>query len=174
MQSDVNAKWGGTYSATSDNGTSFDVSINVNFSLYNGKEQSNPVIILESWNPFNRDNFIEIGNNDKRSFVKKGDEGVWRSQGRHSKTLGQDNPAPHEVGHLLGLKDRYTDKNGANQGWENNIMGNSITGNVEQRNIDLILQDAMRAYNKWIQNPKNRRKEFKYEINNDEPSEDNK
>lgn len=34
-------------------------------------------------------------------------------------------PAPHEVGHLLGLGDQYTDKDGANKGWEKNIMGNS-------------------------------------------------
>ncbi|MDR1763090.1 MAG: metallopeptidase family protein, partial [Dysgonamonadaceae bacterium] len=72
----------------------------------------------------------------------------------------------HEVGHLLGLDDRYTDKGGVNKGWEGNIMGESRTGKVEQRNIDGILKDAMKAYDKWIQNPKNEGKEFRYEINN--------
>ena len=169
-QSDVNAKWGGTYSATSANGTSFDVSVNVNFSLYGGKEKNNPTIIPESWNPFNRDNFVEVGAGDKRSYVQGGDEGVWRSQGRNGMTLAQDNPAPHEVGHLLGLGDRYTDKGGVNKGWEGNIMGESRTGNVEQRNIDGILKDAMKAYDKWIQNPKNEGKEFRYEINTNNPN----
>ena len=172
-QSDVNAKWGGTYSATSANGTSFDVSVNVNFSLYGGKEQSSPLIIPESWNPFNRDNFIEVLDGDKTSFVRGGDEGQWRSQGRIGQTLAQDNPAPHEVGHLIGLKDRYTGTT-PNRGWENNIMGDSKNGKVEQRNIDGILKDAMKAYDKWIQNPKNEGKEFKYEINNNNPYKDNK
>lgn len=95
MQSDVNAKWGGTYSAQSANGTLFDVSININIALYGGKEQNNPIIIPESWNPFNRDNFIEVDTNVKRSYVLGGDEGIWRSQGRNSMTLSQDDPAPH-------------------------------------------------------------------------------
>ena len=54
--------------------------------------------------------------------------------------------APHEVGHLLGLDDRYACKNGPNKGWETNIMGSSQTGKVEQKNIDGILGDAMKAY----------------------------
>ena len=170
MQSDVNAKWGGTYSAKSANGTSFEVSVNINIDLYGGKEKSDPFIIPESWNPFNRDNFVEVGANDKRSNVRGGDEGTWRSQGRNGMTLAQDDPAPHEVGHMLGLGDRYTDKNGVNKGWEGNIMGESQTGKVEQRNIDGILKDAMKSYDKWIQNPKNKGKEFRYEINTNNPN----
>ena len=170
-QSDVNTKWGGTYSATSANGTSFDVSVNINFSMYGGKEQNDPIIIPESMNPFNRDNFIKVSMGNKKSYVYKGDEGVWRSQGRNGQTLAQDNPAPHEVGHILGLKDRYSNIKGREKGWENNIMGNSKNGVVEQRNIELILQDAMSEYNKWIQNPKNEGKIFRYEINNDKPED---
>jgi len=87
--------------------------------------------------------------------------------------LAQDDPAPHEVGHLLGLDDRYTDKNGPNKGWEKNIMGNSQNGKVEQRNIDGMLQDAMKAYDVWSQDKNNAGKEFKYEIDIDRPNKEN-
>jgi RHS repeat-associated protein len=170
MQSDINKKWGGTYNARTSNGkSSFSVAVNVKVGLYDGKEKADPFVIPESWNPYNRDNFIEIGAGDKRSYVVGGDEGEWRSQGRDRMTLAQDDPAPHEVGHLLGLGDQYTDKDGANKGWEQNIMGNSQKGNVEQRNIDGILKDAMKAYEKWVQDPQNKGKEFKYEINTNNP-----
>lgn len=170
-QKDINSKWGGTFSAKTSNGSqSFNVSVDVNVALYEGKEKNNPWIISESWNPFNRDNFIEVGAGSKRSYVVGGDEGEWRSQGRNGLTLAQDNPAPHEVGHLLGLDDRYTDKNGPNKGWENNIMGNSQNGKVEQRNIDGILQDAMKAYEIWAKDKNNAGKEFRYEINTNNPN----
>lgn len=173
MQKDVNGKWSSsTFSAKSANGTSFRVSVKVKILLYNNKEKSDPFIILQSWNPYNRDNFVEVGANDKRSYVTGGDEGLWRSQGRNGRTLAEDDPAPHEIGHMLGLTDRYKDKNGASVtdiGWENNIMGNSRTGKVEQRNIDGILKDSMKAYNNWIKNPKNKGKEFRYEIDKDTP-----
>lgn len=41
-------------------------------------------------------------------------------------------------------------------------------GKVDQRNIDRILKGPMKAYDKWIKNPQNKGKEFKYEINNDD------
>ena len=173
MQKDVNGKWSSsTFSAKSANGTSFRVSVKVKILLYNNKEKSDPFIIPQSWNPYNRDNFVEVGANDKRSYVTGGDEGLWRSQGRNGRTLAEDDPAPHEIGHMLGLTDRYKDKNRASVtdiGWENNIMGNSRTGKVEQRNIDGILKDSMKAYNNWIKNPKNKGKEFRYEIDKDTP-----
>lgn len=175
MQRDVNSRWGGNFSAqTSDGRQKFKVNINVNISLYEGKEKNDPYIIEESWNPNNRDNFVEIGAADKRSYVTGGDEGEWRSQGRNGLTLAQDDPAPHEVGHLLGLDDRYTDKDGPNKGWENNIMGSSQKGKVEQRNIDGILGDAMKAYEVWLQDKNNVGKEFKYEINTNNPNKENK
>ena len=175
MQSDVNSRWGGNFIAqTSDGKQKFNVKINVNISLYEGKEKNDPSIIEESWNPNNRDNFVEIGSADKRSYVTGGDEGEWRSQGRNGLTLAQDDPAPHEMGHLLGLDDRYTDKNGPNKGWEINIMGSSQKGKVEQRNIDGILGDAMKAYQAWSQDKNNAGKEFKYEINTNKPNKENK
>lgn len=171
-QSDINTKWGGNYSAkTSDGKQSFSVNVKVNVGLYQGKEKNDPFIIEESWNPYNRDNFIEVYPANKRSYVMGGDEGEWRSQGRSGMTLTQDDPAPHELGHLLGLDDRYTDQNGANKGWEKNIMGDSQNGKVEQRNIDGILQDAMKAYEVWSKDKNNAGKEFKYEIN---PNKENR
>jgi len=47
--------------------------------------------------------------------------------------------------------------------------GKSRTGKVEQGNIDGILKDSMKAYNNWIKNPKNKGKEFRYEIDKDTP-----
>ena len=91
----------------------FDVRFDVNVNLYDGKERSNPFLISESWNPSNRDNFIEVSSDTKRSYVLGGDEGKWRADGRNGQTLAQDNPAPHEFGHLLGLNDQYTDKGGS-------------------------------------------------------------
>ena len=44
---------------------------------------------------------------------------------------------------------------------------NSRTGKVEQGNIDGILKDSMKAYNNWIKNPKNKGKEFRFEIDKD-------
>ena len=175
MQSDVNSRWGGTFSAkTSDGKTSFNVNVNFTLRLYDGKEKNDPFIIPESWNPTNRDNFVEIGAGDKRSYVSGGDEGEWRSQGRKGLTLAQDDPAPHEVGHLLGLNDRYTDKNGPNKGWESNLMSSSQNGKVEQRNIDGILQDAMKAYESWSKDKNNVGKEFRYEIDINRPNKEKK
>ena len=175
MQNDVNAKWGGVYSATTSDGKqSFNVSISISISLYEGKEKNDPLLIPESWDPSNRDNFIEVSDGTPRSYVTGGDEGEWRSKGRNGSTLSQDDPAPHEVGHLLGLDDRYTDKNGPNKLWEKNIMGDSKNGNVEQRNVDGILKDAMKAYEVWSKDKNNAGKEFKYEINVNRPRNENK
>jgi hypothetical protein len=49
----------------------------------------------------------------------------------------------HEIGHLMGMKDRYFEQKDANgdrytpprPGWENNIMGDTYNGRVEARNI---------------------------------------
>ena len=172
MQKNVNAKWSkSSFSAKSAYGTSFNVSVKIKILLYNNQEKTDPFIIPESWNPFNRDNFIKVGTNVERSYVDGGDEGQWRSQGRNGKTLAEDDSAPHEVGHILGLADRYKDIDGISipdAGWENNIMG-SPDGKVEQRNINGILKDSMKAYNNWIKKTKNKGKEFRYEINNYNP-----
>jgi RHS repeat-associated protein len=159
MQSDIMNKWGDnngqpwTYTDPS-NGKVYNVQFDISVQLYHGKAQSNPSFIPESWNPDNRDNFIEVGASLKdvaRSYVKGGDEGVWRGVGRNGLTLAQDDPAPHEVGHLLGLDDRYDDKTGAHPGWGTNIMGDSKNGVVEQRNINSIVEDGVKRFNVVLQ-----------------------
>ena len=132
-------------------------------SLYGGHDKNNPQIIADSWNPFSRNNYIEVADDYQRSYVRGGDEGQWRSVGRNGKSLSQDDPAPHEVGHLLGLPDQYTDENGPNKGWENNIMGNTLKGSVDNRNVYVILENVWSEYDKWIK--EGNKGEFKYEIN---------
>ncbi|HAL80860.1 MAG TPA: hypothetical protein DCO83_00385 [Mucilaginibacter sp.] len=171
MQGDINKKWGGGFSAKSANGKqSFKVNVKVNVALYEGKEKNDPLVIPQSWNPFNRDNFVEVGAGDKRSYASGGDEGEWRSQGRDGSTLAQDDPAAHELGHILGLADRYTDDKGIDKGWENNIMGDSQNGKVDQRNIDGVLKDALKAYDTWSKDKNNKGKTFTYGINSSNPS----
>ena len=111
MQQDINTIWGGKYSVKYKNNT-YDVSIVATVSLYGNKEQNIPFVILDKFNPFSRNNYIEVSNRVKRSFVKRGDEGKWRSEGRHGISLSEDDTAPHELGNLMGLDDHYSDVNG--------------------------------------------------------------
>ena len=162
MQNDINRIWGGSY-AVNHNGKQFYVNFHISLSLYGGKEKDEPSVIADSWNPFSRNNYIEVSNDCHRSYVRGGDEGQWRSTGRNGKSLSQDDPAPHEVGHLLGLPDKYTDDKGPDKGWENNIMGNSREGNVDDRNVFDILENVWIKYDTWIN--KGNKGVFKYEIN---------
>lgn len=165
MQQDINTIWGGKYSVKYKNHT-YDVSIVATVSLYGNKEQNIPFVILDKFNPFSRNNYIEVSNRVKRSFVKRGDEGKWRSEGRHGISLSEDDSAPHEFGHLLGLDDHYSDVNGKSipeEGWESNIMGNSVSGKVDERNIFDILKEVLIKYDEWRNN--GNYGEFRYEIN---------
>ena len=92
-------------------------------------------------------NYIKVDKSIKRSEVEHNRyTGTWRANGRQGNSLRNDNPAPHEAGHLLGLGDRYKDikkEDGKiicqpDEGWEGNIMADGR--NVEQRNIDVIMQ----------------------------------
>lgn len=166
---------GKAWSYTDGGGNAYDVKFDVSVSLYDGKSQSDPFLISESWDPTNRDNFIKVGSSlDEvgRSFVKGGYEGEWRGAGRGGMSLSQDNPAPHEFGHLMGLEDRYTDTKGVDSGWKGNIMGESATGKVEQRNINGMISDAMKTYDKFQADKNNANKPFKYEINTNNPDKE--
>ena len=93
MQSDIMSKWDKGFSIQDSKGSSFNVKFNVKVGLYGNKEKNKPLIIPESWNPNNRDNFIEVGaslNEIERSFVIGGDEGEWRGVGRNGMSLSED------------------------------------------------------------------------------------
>ena len=179
-QSGITEKWHLQSDGTNWNYTDpktneiYDVVFVTDVKLYKGKEKLNPFIISESWNPTNTDNFIKVSSKQNRSNVRLGDEGVWRSEGRELKdqsgnvirkmSLAEDNPAAHELGHLLGLRDRYSDEGGVFKGWEGNIMGNSGTGKVEQRNIDAVVEDAVKQYNSSSEKKKGKQFETKIDV----------
>ncbi len=153
-----------------ETGQVFNVEFNVNVSLYEGKEKNEPFIVSGKWDPNSRENFIEVSDEISRSNVAGGDEGEWRTKGRNGADLKDDNPAGHEFGHLVGLKDRYDTKTGEqNKGWEDNIMAVSH-GKVEQKNVNSVVGDSVSAYNKAIKNGQDKSKEFKNEINITFPS----
>lgn len=162
MQNDINNIWGGKHSI-SHSGRAYNVYFDIKLGLFGGQERSNPFVIADSWNPFSRNNYIQVSEDCERSYVSGYDEGQWRSLGRNGRSLSKDDPAPHEVGHILGLPDQYTDESGPNKGWENNIMGNSMNGTIDNRNITDILKTVWDEYDKWIK--EGNKGEFKYEIN---------
>ena len=137
-QRGINAVWGGTYSTTIANET-YTVSITATVTV-----GTRP----ESISDDDAQNYIEVNNTSNTSNVLSGHLGEWRANGRDDRSLEQDNPAIHEFGHLLGLRDRYQatyDEQGVRtstrpaEGWEDNIMGRT-GGVVDQRNIDSIMQ----------------------------------
>lgn len=97
MQNDINNIWGGNHSI-SHNGRTYNVNFDIKLDLYGGQEKSNPFIIADSWNPFSRNNYIQVSEDCARSYVSGYDEGQWRSIGRNGRSLSKDDPAPHEVG----------------------------------------------------------------------------
>ena len=161
MQHDVNKVWGKKHSIKYG-GKTYIVRFDINMALYGDKEKNNPMIVADSWNLFSRNNYIEVKDDCERSYVIGGDEGQWRSKGRNGAPLAMDDPAPHEVGHILGLQDQYTDKDGPNNGWENNIMGDSKNGKLDNRNIIDILKDVWKEYTKWVND--GNKGIFRYEI----------
>ncbi len=108
-------------------------------------------------------NFIELPPNQNRSYVLKrpGYTGVWRGRDKITQTWGD--PAPHEFGHLIGLADRYS--NGRpNSGWRGNIMAEpAMRGQVDSRNLELMLTDAMVKHNQNLHSAQPKRKTI-YEI----------
>lgn len=173
MQQDIMHKWdvktennlprlneGWTYTDPATNKV-YNVKFDVNVKLYQGKAMTDPFVIPEAWDPTNRDNFIKVGstlNEVRRSFVTGGDEGKWRGVGRNGNTLAQDDPAPHEFGHLNGVDDRYFDTDNGNSfpnwGWNGNIMAESIIGKVQQRTINTVVEDVVKGLNKTLEENK--------------------
>ena len=156
------ADWNKGWTYTDKRGKIYNVKFDVTVDVYNEKNPTQaPLIIPDSWNPFSRKNYVEVGSTPDdiaRSYVKGGDEGKWRGYG--------SDPSSHEYGHIIGLDDKYTDKEGAIKGWEGNIMAEPAgQGQVEQKNIDAIMNQIFKRYEK-AGNPD----EFQTEINESNPS----
>lgn len=144
MQTDIMGAWNKGWTYTDKNGQAYNVKFNVTVQMYNPADASaSPGLFSGANNPWNTDNYIQVNANDKTSFVRGGDEGEWRGQGRNGQTFAQDNPAPHEFGHILGLMDRYLKGGGTQAGWAGNIMAEpAMMGAVEQKNIDAIMSNV--------------------------------
>ena len=136
---------------TDSEGNVYRVTFKVTVEVYNPSDPTDgPDIISDRHNPWSTNNYIEIDNSVKRSYVRLGDEGKWTST-----IYGV---ATHEFGHLIGLKDRYTDNSSGvgstpHTGWKTNIMG-TLSGSVQQKNIDgifdnLLGNDYYRALNNY-------------------------
>jgi RHS repeat-associated protein len=91
-----------------------------------------------------------------RSYVDHesvGDSGRWNPKDSEFTWV-----AAHEAGHLMGLPDRYTDKDGPMKGWRGNMMAQTW-GKVEQRNIDEMLSGSYK-YRKTLDLEEHRRQSF--------------
>lgn len=149
FQESIHREWNAVDTFThAGTGRTFNVNFDVRVQLLDPDNPTDvPLIIPGAWNPWNTDNYIEVDNDATRSYVAGGDEGEWRGQGRGGATLADDDPAPHEFGHLIGLDDRYTDSGGVQAGWEGNIMGEAAgMGTVDQRSIDAIFNNVLEDY----------------------------
>lgn len=180
VQKQIMGAWGKNgskeWTYTDDGGQVYNVKFDISVKLYGNKEKSDPFLISESWNPKNRDNFIEVDNGKVKAlfekegqlaYVQGGDEGLWSTDPLLL------NAVAHEFGHLFGLMDRYDENGNQMRGWENNIMSSAVTqrdskgkvvsytiGNVEQRNVDAVLKEAMDKHKK----AKDKDKEEKIEV----------
>jgi hypothetical protein len=135
-----------------ESGNTYDVIFDIKIQQYDPSDSNNkPGLFSGKNNPFNTDNYIEVDNKSNRSFVRGGDEGVWRGLGRNGMPLVQDDSAPHEFGHIIGLPDEYTNGKGANPGWQGNIMAKpAMQGNVQQKNINQLLSPLVIEYNQSL------------------------
>lgn len=146
IQNDIDKNWskkadGSNWTYTDPaTGKVYTTVFNVSVSLLNGKEKQRGNMILDSWNPSSRNNYIEIDNSIPRDYVIAGDEGVWGGNRRQVPS--------HEFGHLLGLKNRYSEyrgKTSTNPGWVGNMMADNVA--VDQRNINGVVSEAVTSYN---------------------------
>ncbi|WP_025664479.1 DUF6443 domain-containing protein [Aquimarina megaterium] len=146
---------------TDEDGNEFDVNFETSVDVYDEENTE----LAEG------DNLIEVKNEEGRSEVSEltGDTGTWYSK---EKTAGENYGIyPHEFGHLVGLKDRYSilyslvGINKPDKNWEDNFMADGATMNVQQRNIDGIVKGAIKSYNRYKEqysDQKSSEKPYKY------------
>lgn len=161
MQDDIMKAWNKGFSYHDEGtGGDFKVNFDVTVQVFDKDDPQSGPGFFEKHDPTNNDNFIEITDDDKRSEVDAGHLGHWRNHGRHGNSLADDDPATYEFGHILGLKDHYSDNNGAENGWEGNMMAEATpNGKVEQKNIDALLSHIFGSNTKNAFNDYKRRVE---------------
>ena len=82
-------------------------------------------------------NYIEVSMEKNTSYVTNYNRGLFRGRNRIGNSLQEDNPAPHEFGHLLGLSDKYKNKRiPISKEWEGNK--NQVFTATNQRLNDFI------------------------------------
>ena len=76
-----------------------------------------------------------------------------RSEARNGGDFDQDNPMPHEFGHILGHPDKYDSKNNPiSPDWEGNVMAELAgQGSPSEKNINEILSPIMEKHLQYIE-----------------------
>ena len=138
MQSSIVNAWDKGWTYTTEDGTQYAVKFHVNVRIkgYNEKIDYNGI-----------NNYIEVVDKEIISETKNAKEGTW------AKDKPNRNSAAHEFGHILGLDDKYNRDSNDHEplpGWGTNIMAGSRDENgkprqVDQRNIDMFLENAMKS-----------------------------
>ena len=116
-------------------GKSYNISWNINVRTANQGEK-------RTFDGLN--NYMEVRATNDVSGVAHSNWGHIRGVGRNGMSLAEDNPMPHEFGHMLGLKDHYHKIERSlyvtDEGWEGNIMAAPAgKGQVDLRNLDILL-----------------------------------
>ncbi|MBS1961211.1 MAG: hypothetical protein JST04_03265 [Bdellovibrionales bacterium] len=138
-----------TYFDSTDSRT-YDVVFEVQVSLLGGRERQERNVVSSSWaTPISDRNSIRTPAENTDSYVSGGNHGVW--------SPNYPGTYAHEFGHLLGLDDHYTvgtdGYSHAKPGYETNIMANTVSGRVEQINIDPIAGRIVSEFRRARANP---------------------
>ena len=75
-----------------------------------------------------------------------------RSTSRNGGDFAEDNPMPHEFGHILGHPDKYdSNNNPVSPDWKGNVMSElSGKGFPSEKNLEVILNSILEEHNKKI------------------------
>ena len=131
-QSDIDNNWG---KITTYHDDISETDFNIDWDVKVESKDSDPGSTIEY--DFNGVNNYMMISNDNISRVRDTNNGYLRAS-----NLENANPMSHELGHILGLDDKYNILNKKPiQGWEGNIMSMPAgKGKVEQKNLDILFQ----------------------------------
>jgi RHS repeat-associated protein len=149
-------RFGDPFSYTSEEGKTYKVNFEINVLPKEDPWYSFFPPLLNT-----EDNFVELvateeeldqGQSSTSDF-----RGQWRGFGRNGRPLSEDDPSPHELGHLLGLGEKYgmrrfdfkyvdpeADKQNIMARWPEN--GGLNTQHVNQGIIDHLVKDHVKNY----------------------------